>query len=341
LIFREGTINNRTFIQGIVFRVLLVVIIATGIASLPGGKVRAVCISPITPVTVTNANDSGAGSLRAALAVSCPIITFAGDYTITLVAQLNVNSASKIDGTGHTITISGGSTSRIFDIPTAGPVTLDSLILKNGLASNVGGASKGGAIYNDATLTLKHMTFTDNHTNATISQGGAIFNTGTLTVTNSSFSGNSAQSSGSADGGAIYSVGTLTVTSSTFTGNTADIGGAIYNFGIDSSITNSTFSGNTAISSGGAVYNDSSGDGSVHIAFSTFAGNHAGSPAGVPSGALDGTDKGNGLNLSNTILSNNAPHDCWTSTGTNAKTEEQHFQRCLLSLLEFRCRWNP
>lgn len=44
-------------------------------------------------ITVSNANDSGAGSLRQAIADAAAgdTITFAGDYTITLTSELTIS----------------------------------------------------------------------------------------------------------------------------------------------------------------------------------------------------------------------------------------------------------
>jgi hypothetical protein len=196
------------------------------------GNVSAVFGSPrnvtvcYSSVTVANANDSSAGSLRQAIADVCPggAITFAGDTTISLLAQLVIDEDLTIDGAGHTVTISGQDTVRVFYV-------------------NSG-----------VTATLNHLTIT--HGNAGGSDGGGIYKAGgVLTVTNSTLSGNSADY-----GGGIYNAdGDLTVSNSTLSGNSATTsGGGIYNADGALTVTNSTVSGNSATTSGGGIYNYSS-----------------------------------------------------------------------------------
>ena len=73
----------------------------------------------VTPVyaathTVTNNADSGASSLRAAIAAagSGDTINFDNDYTITLASQLTISSSMTIDGAGHSVTVSGNHATR-------------------------------------------------------------------------------------------------------------------------------------------------------------------------------------------------------------------------------------
>ena len=277
-----------TLNHGIAIRVLLIVALAAGMASLPGRTAQAAgqCTpgGVYTGVVTINSDSYAVGTLRGEIACSSSsTITFASSLagqTITLTSgQISINRNITIDGSalGTPVTINGNGNGRIFYIST-GPVTLDNLILRNGNVSIPGGSSQGGAIYNVVTLTLKHMTFTDNHTNAKSSEGGAIFNAGSgnLTVQTSTFTGNVATSSGVGDhsyGGAIYSGGlatNLSVTNSTFSGNsvhggsTAE-GGAIYadtNF----SVLSSTISGNSAVvdsgtnALGGGIYHAGADD---------------------------------------------------------------------------------
>jgi len=149
-------------------------------------------------ITVTNGNDSGPGSLREAITAAQPGDTITFDRSVATVtltsAQLTISTTLTIDGgtTGVTIVRSdeaGTPDFRIFEI-TGGDVTLDSLTIRNGLAS-VSPDNSGGGIRNDG---------------------------GTLTVINSTLSGNTA----SDDGGGIANIsGTLEVTTSTLSGNRA------------------------------------------------------------------------------------------------------------------------
>ncbi|PYK18326.1 MAG: hypothetical protein DME56_13635 [Verrucomicrobia bacterium] len=223
---------------------------------------------------VINTNDSGAGSLRQALADTNDgdTIDFAVTGTITLTTdELLLDKSITISGPGSdNLTVDGNHASRVFHVSSGVTATVAGLSITNG--GEVPGA--GGGIYNDhSTLAIDHCTVSGNHG----SVGGGVYNDGysgtaTLTVTNSTFSGNSVAAPYSVgSGGGIYNNGsygsaTLTVANSTFSGNSAGYldygwGGAIYNDGSLGSATltlnNSTFSGNSAGYHGGGIYNGS------------------------------------------------------------------------------------
>ncbi len=225
-------------------------------------------------ITVINTNDSGAGSLRQALADTNDgdTIDFAVTGTITLTTdELLVDKSITISGPGSdNLTVDGNHASHIFHVSGGVTATVAGLSITNGGES----PGAGGGIYNDhSTLAIDHCTVSGNHG----SVGGGVYNDGysgtaTLTVTNSTFSGNSVAAPYSVgSGGGIYNNGsygsaTLTVANSTFSGNSAGVadygwGGAIYNDGYSGSATlmvnNSTFSGNSAGYHGGGIYNGS------------------------------------------------------------------------------------
>jgi hypothetical protein len=88
-------------------------------------------------LTVTNTNDSGAGSLRQAIldATSGDTINFApslAGQTIALSSQINLEKDLILDGSGLNpeVEISGSLALRIFYV--TGTVTLNSLLLKEG-----------------------------------------------------------------------------------------------------------------------------------------------------------------------------------------------------------------
>ena len=188
-------------------------------------------------ITVINTNDSGAGSLRQALADTNDgdTIDFAVTGTITLTTdELLVDKSITISGPGSdNLTVDGNHASHIFHVSGGVTATVAGLSITNG--GEVPGA--GGGIYNDhSTLAIDHCTVSGNHG----SVGGGVYNDGysgtaTLTVTNSTFSGNSAGYLDYGWGGAIYNDGslgsaTLTLNNSTFSGNSAGYhGGGIYN----------------------------------------------------------------------------------------------------------------
>jgi len=223
------------------------------------------------PITVTNTNDSGSGSLRSALAsaVNGDTIDFDLTYPATIAlttGQLVVGSSVTIRGPGaNNLTVDGNANDRAFYISLGATVTIDGVSIRNG---HVAGSIAGGGIYNDhATLTLSNCTVSGNSAGS----GGGIFNNGgsralfgsaALTVNNCTVSGNSAGA-----GGGVYNdagqagVASLTVNNSTLSGNSASTGGGILNtgFGDDDitisslTVTNSTISGNL----GGGIYNGS------------------------------------------------------------------------------------
>jgi chitodextrinase len=179
-----------------------------------------------------------------------------------------------VQGSGATITRSsaGGTAAfRIFDVASAGNLTLSSVTLSNGLANN--GVQGGGAIYSHGTLSVSGSTFTGNSSPATTgTSGGAINSSGTLTVTTSTFTGNTAQ-----EGGGVFNQKTATITNSTFTNNKATIygGGALLNAAGTETLTGDTFTGNTG-PGGGAIDNDTA----LNISNSTFYNNTGGSNGG-------------------------------------------------------------
>jgi len=244
-------------------------------------------------IQVINNNDSGAGSLRQAIADAIPgeEITFAGTVTgtITLTSgELLINKNLTITGPGADIlTISGNNASRVFYISSDVDVTISGLTIVNG------DATWSGGIYNWGTLTLNSSTVSGN--NAFYGDGGIYNqNKGTLTLNNSTISGNTAAyygggiynfwptvtlnnctisgNSAGSGGGIFNRSGIVTLNNSTVSGNEAMMGGGICNLGT-LTLNNCTISGNTADQyGGGGVYNS---DGTANVKNSIIAGNNA------------------------------------------------------------------
>jgi hypothetical protein len=286
------------------------------------GNVSAVYGSPasvsvcVAAGTVTNTNNSGAGSLRQAIADACTGATIdfdsgLSDDTIHLVSTLTLSKDVTIDGSSlaSQIAISGDTDSdtvgdvRVFSVDTGVTATLDSVTIIKGYAS------EAGAIYNEGNLTITNSNISYN--SSTGYSGAISSNNGSLTITDSTFYVNTAL--GSTQGaGAILNNSDMTITGSTFASNTATVdnskGGAIYNIDPDTTISNSTFSGNAA-QTGGAIYTTTS----MTIKNSTFSDNSAANAGGL---YIDGGT----TNLENTIIANSTGGDCINTTiglGTN------------------------
>ena len=157
-----------------------------------------------------------------------------------------INKNIRIDGKGHTI--SAEDLGRIFSIGEGFTVTLTNATLINGKAD------KGGAIYNDGSLTLSDVKLSDN---AADSYGGAVFNNGHLVVGNSVFDSNDIVNRGSASvdygGAAIYNWydGTLTVSGSNFTNNIKNYKNGDNLVGAITTIGNATVSGSNFVNNSG------------------------------------------------------------------------------------------
>ena len=171
---------------------------------------------------------------------------------------ITINKDIVIDGKGHTI--DAKNLGRIFSIGEGFTVTLTNATLINGKAD------KGGAIYNDGSLTLSDVKLSDNSAD---SYGGAVFNNGELVVSDSVFDSNDIVNRGSASvdygGAAIYNWydGILTVSGSNFTNNIKNykngdrLVGAVATIG-DATISDSYFVNNAgrwggAITTSGAL----------------------------------------------------------------------------------------
>ena len=185
-------------------------------------------------------------------------IVMADDEAAGFVGGVAINKDIVIDGKGHTI--SAEDLGRIFSIGEGFTVTLTNATLINGKAD------KGGAIYNDGSLTLSDVKLSDN---AADGYGGAVFNNGHLVVGNSVFDSNDIVNRGSASvdygGAAIYNWygGVLTVSGSNFTNNIKNykngdrLVGAVATIG-DATISDSCFVNNAgrwggAITTSGAL----------------------------------------------------------------------------------------
>lgn len=288
--------------------ILAALMLSVGLLA-PGMAWSGVGTAHAATLTVTTTADSGAGSLREAIANAAPGDTISFDSTVkgaiklTSGQPLTINKNLTISGPGATaLAIDGNSATAIFYLAD-GNVGISGLTLQNGLAQEASGG--GGALYVSykASLTLSNSTVANNKATLGYSNGGAIHNSGgKITINNSAFFGNVASYvSGAIENDASSS---LTISNSTFSGNSAsDAGGAIGNFGGKISLSNSTIANNTLsggrFKQGGGIYN---GQGSVVSLTSTIIAQNVGAGGADFFGAA--ASKGNNLIGTTTGLKN-------------------------------------
>jgi fibronectin-binding autotransporter adhesin len=287
----------------------------------------------LSTLTVSNTNDSGAGSLRAAMAQADAdgggdTIVFSSLFnspqTITLTGgqlELTGTATTTISGPGaNLLTVSGNNASGVFYLTSGSAATLSGLTITGGHASD------GGGVFNDGgTLTLNNVTVSGNSagvgggvdnsvvgtlslTDCTINGNsaglaGGLGNYGTATLTNCTVTGNSA---GSGDSGGLGNLGTATatLTDCTVSGNTAGDGGGLGNLGAATlTLAGCTVSGNTAGAGGGGGLQNDGNTPTLTLINCTVTSNTAGDGGGIADGGFAPT-----LTLTNcTVSGNTAP----------------------------------
>ncbi len=256
--------------------------------------------------TVTNTNNSGAGSLRqeildANALIGKDIINFGGlfndglAHTISLTgSSLNITDDLTIQGTNaNLLTIKDNSASRVFDIASGITSAITGLTITN----SYNGTAGGGAISNEGVFTLNNSIISGN----TAQFGGGIYNTGSLTVNHSTISGNTAQF-----GGGINNRGQTTVNYSSIAGNDGDFGGGIISgsfsgnssSNISLTVNYSNISDNQASNLGGGIEN---GDSNGTVNHSTISNNKV-----TPGGEGGGIFNNGTLTLSYSSISGNS-----------------------------------
>lgn len=207
-------------------------------------------------LTVTNANDAGGGSLRAAIlaanaTAAADVINFApglANQTITMTTgQYTITKPLTIVGLGSSkLTLDTNNASRIFNVDDGAAakiaVSISGLRLTRGNAFS----GNGAGILNQEALTVVGCLFDHNFASFNLGSGGGIYNNGgTLALTNSTLSDN-----GAVLGGGIYSLGgTVTLTGSSLFANTGGVAG-IYNSAGTLTLINSTLSANSGATAG-------------------------------------------------------------------------------------------
>ena len=202
------------------------------------------------PVVVNNA-DSGAGSLRQAIADACDASTITFNMAlvtspITLTtSELTISKNLTVTGPGSSVltirrgTAAGTAQFRVFNV-NSGTVNISGVTVTNGTPT--ASTPDGGGIVNSTTLALTDVIVSGNTAGVGLpggatggggGVGGGIYNGGTLTMTNCFVNGNTAGKGGDGsgvggnggNGGGLYNTASLTMTSCSVNGNTAGKGG--------------------------------------------------------------------------------------------------------------------
>ncbi len=195
-------------------------------------------------------------------------VTFATNGTIVLTNTITISNNVILDGTNHSITISGGGAVEIFNLPASLSLTLRNLTVANGLQNGDvyypngqpagAGTGFGGAIFTLGNLDIENCTFTNNGVispsvpdyDGGSTLGGAIYNSGTMTISNTTFVSNAVVGGGG--GAEHYSV------------SGSGYGGAIYNNGGTISLGKVMFSNNAAVGGAGIAVIQGGHDGNAY-----------------------------------------------------------------------------
>lgn len=280
------------------------IVLACASAAVQSSSTASEARSGRAPITVSNCDDHGSGSLRAALGSAADGDTIdltqlaCSAITLTTGALVATQNSITLTGPGSAeLSISGSNSSSVLRHASLGTLALSGMTLTDGLNSEPTHA-RGGCVSSQGSASLYDVVLTNCHAYAPstqqpwiVAQGGGIFTAGDLTFVRSRVSGSTVSTAtlgpGLAhymytQGGGIHTRGFLTLRESTVSGNTAIPapygtvyceGGGIFVQYNGHSIESSTIDGNSANFGGGL--SSSSGNASQLIINSTISGNHA------------------------------------------------------------------
>lgn len=289
------------------------------------------CANCALAATVTNCNNTGAGSLRSAIAATATggTVTFSPSLsacTITLATSaipITVADLTIQGPVSNAFTINAAQNYRVFNHSGTGTLSIEHLKIESG-KYKASTSAKGGCIFSAGSVSLTGTTVTNCTAYATAAtgkaRGGALYAKAAVTLTNSTISGNDAIAFGGAYGGGVSGI-SFDAQYSTFDSNYATFppgkspsagslweGGAARIGSGTTNITNSTFTNNKATGAnnddvycaakGGAIF----AAGTAYLGASTVSGNFAGSHDNTQGGGIYATTT---LTLSHSILSNN------------------------------------
>jgi hypothetical protein len=231
-------------------------------------------------ITVTNTNDTGAGSFRQALldASNGDTINFnlTGCPCVILItsASFNINKDLTIIGPGADLLQLDGNMGNFgtledqrMVIKTSGTTTIENVTIARG------GGTGGSGVFNTGDLTLRNVVIQNN--SAALGFGGGIYNSGTVAVVNSLIADNFSTESG----GGVCNFGVATITNSTITGNKAGFifqgyGGGIYSAGSPDTISLLTIVNSTIVRNETDGPRDAFSGGGIYLRSPTFATIH-------------------------------------------------------------------
>ena len=291
--------QRSSWLKVTVSSLILILVIVAGLLGVPQLILLGERLN-FLPVTVTSLNDTGPGSLSAAIqaANQNSIINFDASLkgkTITLTDSLMLNKSLTLKGSD--VIISGGNHNFQLSVTSGSSVKIEHMAFMHGVLTKSDFIHNYGNLLLDHTIISDYSMEGDNNTliyndggqltisNSTISNDtGEIYNThGKLIITNSIISNinRNKPSITGANNIPIYNStdGVLTINDSTIKNNISSYnGGGIYNGG-QLTISGSTISGNTTSNgAGGGIANDEVG--TLTIVNSTIAGNMASKSGG-------------------------------------------------------------
>jgi hypothetical protein len=175
---------------------------------------------------VSNCNDSGTGSLRAAVAaagsgevidlggLACNSITLSGVIQVNGIADLSIRANA-----AQNFSIVAGGQDRAFAHAGAGQLSLANLAIRDGRSGDA-----GGCVYSQADLRLDNVSLSNCAAGSDSAQGahgGAAAAGSNLVINASRISDNQVDGTGRVSGGGVWAGGTVTASDSEFRNNHA------------------------------------------------------------------------------------------------------------------------
>ncbi len=229
-------------------------------------------LASASTITVTTTADSGAGSLRQAIAEATAGSTIvvpasAGAYQVTS-GQLEIHKSLTIDGGGASATVlqGNGGGNPVIEVAASG-VQISGVTITGG---------HQGVDLESGSLTLSASKVSQNGGSGVDGGGFETRPSTTLTIESSTIEGNTGYNGAGFDLG-----GAATIVDSTIAGNVAHGDGGVLQSSASLTLTRDAVTGNSAIENAGALFIG----GTTTITDTTLADNHAGGDGGAIEGS--------------------------------------------------------